>query len=408
MNVLFLSQIVPYPPHGGVLQRGYNILREIGKYNHVHLLAFVHPEYLGTPEQLAEAKSSLGRFCKTVEFFTLWPKKSNLHKLAAFAAGFFYPYPFSALAHKSKALEIRIESILREHAMDIVHIDTIGLARYLQPSHKIPTVLTHHNIESTLMARRAEVESNMLARFYVGLQAKRLRAYEISQSPRFDCNLMVSSNDARELRLMAPTAITAVIPNGVDTEYFVPRSDAQENAVIYTGGMNMFANKDAVLHFINDIWPAVRSRVPDAVFYVVGQDPPPELLAISGQDTSIRVLGFVDDIRPYVAKAAVYVVPLRVGGGTRMKVLDSLAQGKAILSTSVGCEGIEVENGLNIYIEDRNERFAERVVELFRNSEQRARLGMEARKLAVEKYGWGSIGGTLQNTYESVARKERK
>lgn len=408
MNVLFLSQIVPYPPHGGVLQRGYNILREIGKYNHVHLLAFVHPEYLGTPEKLEEAKNHLGRFCKTVEFFTLWPKQSNYHKLAAFAAGLFYPYPFSALAHKSRMLGIRIESILREYAMDIVHIDTIGLARYFTLCHGIPTVLTHHNIESTLMERRAEVESNMLARFYVSLQAKRLRAYEASQSPRFDCNLMVSSNDAHELLQMAPTAKTAVIPNGVDTEYFVPRLDAQENAVIYTGGMNMFANKDAVLHFINDIWPTVRSQVQDAIFYVVGQDPPQELLEISGQYPSIRVLGFVDDIRPYVARAAVYVVPLRVGGGTRMKVLDSLAQGKAILSTSVGCEGIEVENELNIYIEDRNDRFAERVIELFRNPERRAQLGMEARKLAVEKYGWESIGRSLQSTYESVVLKKRK
>lgn len=405
MNVLFLSQIVPYPPHGGVLQRGYNIIREIGKYNKVHLMAFVHPEYLGTPEKLEEAKEHLGRFCASVEFFTLWPKKSTLHKLVAFSAGFFYPQPFSILAHRSSALEGRIESVLKETAIDIIHVDTIGLARYFQPKLNIPTVLTHHNIESTLMARRAEVESNGFARFYVGLQAKRLRAYERSQSPRFSSNLMMSEVDEQELLKMAPAAKTAIIPNGVDTTYFTPRSDPQMNAVIYTGGMNMFANKDAVMHFIKDVWPIVRAKTPDAIFYVVGQDPPPELLEIGQRDSSIRVLGFVDDIRPYVAKSAVYVVPLRVGGGTRMKVLDSLAQGKAIVSTSVGCEGIEVTNELNIYIEDQNERFANRIIELFQNPTRRSELGIEARKLAVDKYGWESIGKTLQKTYEQVARK---
>lgn len=405
MNVLFLSQIVPYPPHGGVLQRGYNIVREIGKYNQVHLLAFVHPEYLGTPERLEEARRHLLTFCTTVEFFSLWPKESELHKLVAFSAGFFYPLPFSVLAHKSAALQKRIASILKQYPMDIIHVDTIGLARYFQPGWHIPTVLTHHNIESALMARRAGVEQDPLIKFYVGLQAKRLRAYEASQSPRFALNLMMSSVDAQELLKIAPTARTAVVPNGVDTEYFVPRTDLQENAVIYTGGMNMFANKDAVTHFIQSVWPMVLSQAKDATFYVVGQDPPADLLEIEKKDTSIRVLGFVDDIRPHVAKAAVYVVPLRVGGGTRMKVLDALAQGKAIVSTSVGCEGIEVTDGLNICIEDQDDRFAKAISDLFQSSARRKELGAEARKLAEQKYGWESIGRTLQSFYEQLNQK---
>lgn len=406
MNILFLSQIVPYPPHGGVLQRGYNILREIGKYNQVHLLAFVHPEYLGTPEKLEEAKTHLEQFCKSVEFFTLWPKQSKFHKLAAFAAGLVYPNPFSVLAHASSSFERSIKKHLEQSSIELIHVDTIGLARYFSSSLSIPAVLTHHNMESTLMARRAEVESNPLARFYVSLQAKRLRAYETSQSPRFACNLMMSTLDAQELLQMAPTAKTAIIPNGVDTDYFVPRTDTQENAVIYTGGMNMFANKDAVMYFLKEVWPTVKAQVPDAIFYVVGQDPPQDLLELSKQNTELRVLGFVDDIRPFVAKSAVYIVPLRVGGGTRMKVLDSLAQGKAIVSTSVGCEGIEVTNGLNIVIEDQSDRFAERIIALFRDPARRLALGVEARKLAVEKYGWESIGKKLQATYEQVARKK--
>jgi glycosyltransferase involved in cell wall biosynthesis len=295
-----------------------------------------------------------------------------------------------------------MREIIEHNDVDVLHIDTIGLAPYYRPEDNIPTVMTHHNIESALMARRSKVESIWLARYYVALQSKRLRAYEIEQSPRFDMNVMVSATDENELKAMAPTVNTTVVPNGVDTEYFGVRDDTQELAVIYTGGMNMFANKDAVMHLIDDIWPRVKAQCPEAVFNIIGQDPPLELLNIARHDASIKVLGYVADIRPYVAGSAVYVVPLRVGGGTRLKVLDALSQGKAIVSTSVGCEGIEVTHGLDIYIEDEDNAFADRVVELFNDPQRRKQLGIEARKLAENKYAWASIGQVLLDAYQQV------
>ena len=405
MKILFLSQIVPYPPHGGVLQRGYNIIREIAKNNDVYLLAFIHPDTQWSDEIIVDAKEHMGEMCASVDFFPLWPKKSKAHKLLAFSAGFFYPKPFSALAHHSAAFRKKMNDIINEQDIDVIHFDTIGLAPYYNSVFKLPTVLTHHNIESTLMARRSRVESNFFARYYVSLQAKRLRDYEIVQSPGFDINVMMSKTDEDELKAISPTINSTIVPNGVDTEYFTVRKDPQEQAVIYTGGMNMFANKDAVLHLIDDIWPQVKAKIPDAIFYVIGQNPPEELLKISRKDHSIRVLGYVDDIRPYVAKAAIYVVPLRVGGGTRLKVLDALAQGKAIVSTTVGCEGIEVTNGLNIHIEDNDDNFSSRIVELLNNPSRREELGSEARKLAIMKYGWQSIASELQAAYEQVVNK---
>jgi glycosyltransferase involved in cell wall biosynthesis len=402
MKILFLSQIVPYPPHGGVLQRGYNIIREISRDNDVYLMAFVHPDTLGTPELVEDSKLHLEQYCRSVDYFSLWPKKSSIHKYLAFASGFFYPRPFSTLAHRSVGFRRRMREIIEHNDVDVLHIDTIGLAPYYRPEDNIPTVMTHHNIESALMARRSKVESIWLARYYVALQSKRLRAYEIEQSPRFDMNVMVSATDENELKAMAPTVNTTVVPNGVDTEYFGVRDDTQELAVIYTGGMNMFANKDAVMHLIDDIWPRVKAQCPEAVFNIIGQDPPLELLNIARHDASIKVLGYVADIRPYVAGSAVYVVPLRVGGGTRLKVLDALSQGKAIVSTSVGCEGIEVTHGLDIYIEDEDNAFADRVVELFNDPQRRKQLGIEARKLAENKYAWASIGQVLLDAYQQV------
>ena len=393
---------MPYPPHGGVLQRGYNLIREISKYNKVHLLAFIHPEIFGTPEQITESRNELEKYCASVEYFSLWPKKSVIHKFIAVAGGFVYPYPFSVLAHRSSVYARRIDELVKQQSIDLIHYDTIGLAPYLARHRDVPSVLTHHNIESHLMARRAKHESTIFRRFYIDLQAKRLRKCEISQSPRFQSNLMMSKIDELALKEMAPGVRTHVIPNGVDLDYFEPQSATQDIALIYTGGMNMFANKDAVLHLLNDIWPIIKESVPDVKFYAIGQDPPNELIEMSKDDPSIIVTGYVDDVRPFVARAAVYVVPLCVGGGTRLKVLDALAQAKAIVSTSIGCEGINVTDGVNIYIEDTNQGFARRVIELLRNEAERKRLGSAARALVKEEYSWSGIGKLLQQAYEEA------
>lgn len=407
MNILFLSQIVPYPPHGGVLQRGYNLIREIGARNQVHLLAFIHPETLATPALLEESKVELEKHCSTVRYFSLWPKRSAIHRYAAVGTGLLYPYPFSVLAHTSKAYRRVAREILGTQRIDVLHLDTIGLAPYRNLDRKVACVLTHHNIESQLMERRSKVETGRVKQQYIALQAKRLRAYEALQSPRVDVNIMVSPSDEVQLREIAPGISTAIVPNGVDTEYFKPSIESHETAAIYTGGMNMYANKDAVLYFLREIWPMVAANHPAAKFYVIGQDPPRQLCDIANQNPNVVVTGFVDDVRPYVRKAAVYVVPLRVGGGTRLKVLDALAQGKAIVSTSVGCEGIAVTDRRDILIEDDPAGFAAQVSALFDDADRRRTLGLAGRELAERKYGWGSIGAELHHVYESVANRTR-
>lgn len=402
MKILFLSQIVPYPPHGGVLQRGYNILREISKNFEVHLLAFLHPDILPSQALVEESRQELGKFCTNIEYFQLWPKKSLFHKYFAFYFGLFSKKPFSVLAHRSKLFQWRLAEILATGEINIIHFDTIALAQYYNKKMSCPAVITHHNIESHLMARRAKVEKNVLNKLYLHLQAKRLEQYEIIQSPKFDVNIMMSEIDAEALKQQAPLVITSVIPNGVDTKYFHPRPGHETPAVIYTGGMNMYANKDAVLYFLEKIWPLVKLKRPDATFFAVGQDPPTEIKNISLKDQSIQVTGYVDDIRPYVAKSSVYIVPLRVGGGTRLKVLDAMAQGKAIVSTSIGCEGIETVSGKNIIIADDPPVFAQEIIALFDDQYKRKKLGMAARKMVESKYSWDVIGKQLEDLYKKM------
>jgi glycosyltransferase involved in cell wall biosynthesis len=405
MRVLFLSQIVPYPPHGGVLQRGYNIIRQLGQLAEVHLLAFVHPDALPTATTLEESRVELGRFCRTVEYFPLWVKKSPAHKALGLALSLGSRSPFGMIAHRSRAFSRRIAAATRAARFDVVHVDTIGLAPFVDLERPpAATVLTHHNIESMLMARRSQVEPGRAARAFLAREAGKLAAAEREIPPRFDLNIVMSENDRCALAALAPEARSAVVPNGVDTEYFRPAPERETPALIYGGGMNMFANRDAVMHFLAEVWPAIRSARPDVRFFAVGQDPPRELLALAERDPQIVVTGYVKDIREYISQAAVYVVPLRVGGGTRLKVLDAMAMGKAMVSTSLGCEGIAVTSGEHLIVADAPPAFADATLALLADPQRRLALGRAARGLVEREYAWPVVGRQLLDGYQEAIR----
>jgi sugar transferase (PEP-CTERM/EpsH1 system associated) len=402
VRVLFLSQIVPYPPHGGVLQRGYNLLRELGRHATVDMLAFVHPDTLPTPSALDDSRTALGRFCERVEYFPLWAKTSRWHKVAALLTSAVSARPFGTIAHRSPAYKQRVAEAMASGRYDIVHVDTIALSQFVENGRRIPAVLTHHNIESSLMSRRAKVETQPLARAFLRREAAKLAEYERRASPTFDLNILVSAVDERALQESIPGLRTAVVPNGVDVEYFSPGAAPDAKALIYTGGMNMFANRDAVMFFLKDVWPAIKAQVPGVRFFAVGQDPPAELTALAGNDPQITVTGYVDDIRPYVRQSAVYVVPLRVGGGTRLKVLDAMAMGMPLVATTVGCEGLNVKAGEHLVVADAPEAFAASTVALLKDPARRATLGRAARALVEREYAWHVVGRQLVGVYEEV------
>lgn len=402
MKVLFLSQIVPYPPRGGVLQRGYNILREVAAHVDVHLLAFVHQDELPTPEAVAESHAALSVFCRRVEFFPLWAKRSPLHKGLALAWATASGQPFSTVAQASAGFRHRVETLLRD-GVDLLHVDTVGLHPFTSVNRRVPQVLTHHNIESQLMARRAGFETSGPVRWLLAHESRKLARYEAAAVRRYRVNLMMSRDDETTLKKMVPGVRTALVPNGVDTQYFRPAPDTGRPTMIYAGGMNMFANRDAVLHFVRDIWPSVIASVPEARFVSVGQDPPAELLQAAARDPRIVVTGKVPDVRSYVNDASVYVVPLRVGGGTRLKVLDAMASGKALVSTTIGAEGLELVPDEHLVIADDPGGFAEQTIALLRDGERRVALGLRARALVESRYAWPIIGRRLADVYAEAA-----
>jgi sugar transferase (PEP-CTERM/EpsH1 system associated) len=406
---LFLSQIVPYPPHGGVLQRGYNLLRELGRRATVDLLAFVHPDELRTAAKVEESRRALGQFCNRVEYFPLWAKTSEAHKFAALGASALSPLPFAVIAHRSSAFQRAVDQALGTAQYDIVHVDTVALSQFVNLNESTtPIVLTHHNVESVLMERRARVEKGWLARTYLMRETAKLQSYERQTSRLFDVNIVVSPQDGDMLSSLVPGVRTALVPNGVDTTYFTPDADAETPALIYTGGMNMFANRDAVEYFLNEIWPLIRERVPGVRFFAVGQDPSRDILRAAETDSSVVVTGYVDDIRPYVRQAAVYAVPLRVGGGTRLKVLDAMAMGKAMVSTSLGCEGIAARSGEHLITADTPTAFADAAVALLNDASRRRALGAAARRLVEQKYAWSVVGDQLLDAYRTAAVRQKQ
>ncbi len=407
MRVLFLSQIVPYPPHGGVLQRGYHIIRQLSRRASVHLLAFVHKDVLPTEAALEESRRALEEFCETVEYCPLWAKTSIVHRVAALAASTCSTVPFSLIAHRSSVFERQVRDALKRDRFDLVHVDTLALSQFIEFPKTLPAVLTHHNIESILMERRAHVETRTLARQFLQRESTKLRRYERMASPRYDVNIVVSPNDGETLAGRVPGVKTAVVPNGVDVDYFTPDPSQQTPAVVYAGGMNMFANRDAVMYFLEAIWPLIVAKAPDIRFIAVGQDPPKELLALAARDRRIVVPGYVPDMRPYVQQAAVYVVPLRVGGGTRLKVLDAMAMGKAMVSTTIGCEGISCKAGEHVLLADSPDAFARATLELLADRERRLQLGAAARALVERAYSWPVVGDILVDTYRDAIDRAR-
>lgn len=405
MRILYVTQIVPYPPHGGVLQRGFNLLRELGRKHTVHLLAFHHLDELPYGPVYDSSRRELAKFCEKVEYFPLWAKKSKLHKTLALLAASVHPKPYSVLSHSSRSLALRVRDLCAasdDSRPDLVHLDTIALAPLLSECGTVPTVLAHHNVESQLMKRRVAFQRGFIRRRYVDIQAWRLERYEIDQCNRFLLNIAVSKTDTETLARMCPGIRTTVIPNGVDTEYFRPRSGEESPAVIHTGGMQMFANIDAVEWFLDEIWPRLKAAIPELKFFALGQRPSRKLLEAAAHDPAIAAPGFVPDIRPWVAKASVYIVPLRVGGGTRLKMVDAMAQGKAIVATTVGAEGIEGKSGVHFELADSAEGFATATIKLLNDDSARRKLEVAARSQAEAVYAWPLIADRLAADYVRV------
>jgi polysaccharide biosynthesis protein PslH len=403
-RILFLAQSLPFPPHAGVTRRTYYILEELQREFDVTLVAFSRRVHQADPAAVADAAAALRRKLSSVmDPVSISSDYSLLRKVRSHLRSVVSGEPFIYYEYDDARFGQELQHALGRDRPHMVHLDSMDLYRWLPFLPVLPTACTHHSVESDLLRLDAEHRRNPIMRGYVNHQANLMERVERRLAPRFDLNVMTSQVDAERLRALAAGARTAVIPNGVDTEFFGPGSptDVVPGRVAFLGPTYMFPNRDAVDFFLTKAWPFVRQRCPDSTFHLIGKNSAEEKARFESH-RGVTCNGQVPDIRPHFSQAAVSIVPIRVGGGTRLKILDAWAMGKAVVSTSVGCEGLKTVDGRNILVRDDPTEFAAAVVQVLVDPSLRERLGHEARKTAEEHYSWHGVGQKLVNLYKGL------
>jgi glycosyltransferase involved in cell wall biosynthesis len=330
------------------------------------------------------------------------PKRGTAAFAMSLAGSWLSPDPVEMWKWRVRAVSERVREIIARDGIDICVADFLLAAPNVPLGGPVPVVLFEHNVEYLIWQRLAQLETNPIRRALFEIEWRKLRRREADACRRASLTIAVSEDDRRRLSELAPGARIVSTATGVDTNYFVQNGFKQRaTQMVFCGSMDWHPNEDAVFYFADSILPRIRAEVPDASLTVVGRNPTGRLRELAAR-TGITVTGTVEDVRPSVGEAAVYVVPLRAGGGTRLKILEALSMSKAVVSTTVGAEGLALESGRHFIAADDPGRFADECVALMRNPERRERLGQEGRCLVETQNSWEIVARDFERHCEEV------
>lgn len=405
MKILWISHFLLYPETGyGALQRSRNLMIELGRRHDVYLVSYYRRKDLEMGTELTTARTDLEKHCKEVILLPYpgdiyWFKKYLMIMRSIFMT------PYSTQMYFSKLLTDTAVKAVEEHHVDILHSDTMGLVESVIDKVRCQKTLNHHNIESDMMYRRSDKEHNILKKLFYLWEARKLRAYERKYCPLYDTNLVVSELDKERLIELADNIRVNVIENGVDCNYFQYRYRGGPNKeLIFFGSLDWYPNSDAMIYFVEEMWPTLKNIHSELKLTIVGKNPSDKLRALIDAQTDINHIGFVKDIRSSSEKARIFICPMRDGGGTRLKILDALAQGLPVVSTQIGAEGLGLENKKNILIADTPEDFIRHIEELLINDTLCMRLSRNGREFIEEKFCYDTIGSKLCGLYHEIAQ----
>lgn len=398
MKILHLSPYCPVPPNFGGALRIYHLLKGISKNNEVTFVTFGKD---------SEKKLLTDHFKSQVKAFHVvnppwtWSYRRIAQFYALWTSGSFF-----SLFSKSMEMQKKIDDILETEDFDIVQMEFPIMGNFELKTDAVK-VLDEHNIEYDNMYRMWRYQQNSLRRIHYYLEYKKSYEEELATCRKMDSIFVVSERDKMILNKDVPDIPKFLMPNGVDTSYFKPMyEDIEPYSMVFTGMMGYFPNYDGMLYFLDEIFPLILEKIPQAKIYIVGNSPPKSLQDRSADN--VIVTGFVDDVRPYVWSSSIYVVPLRMGGGTRLKVLEALSMKKPVITTSIGCEGINVVDGDSVLIEDNPENFALRAVELLNDFAMRKILSSNGYDLIRSTYDWEIITETMDETYQKISAAPTK
>jgi polysaccharide biosynthesis protein PslH len=391
-RILVVSPTLPHPPIWGFGIRVFELVRRLSRNNDVTLLAHAGPDD-------SDKIEAMRAICAAVHTVSL-ARPPGATSRAAQLASLRSPLPYHVLRIRSRELQAALDRLLRCERFDLIQLESSPLAE-LRIDSDLPVVLDEHNIEYELLRRACETEAAPHRKAFNWLEYVKLRRQEEAAWGRVRALAVTSDREAEIVRRRLPQAAVEVIPNGVDLDYFTPSDQAVDpDSIVFTGLMSYRPNLDAAGFFAHQVLPRIRRVRPKARFTVVGWGSKELIQAHVGP--GVEVTGRVPDVRPYLWSAAVVTVPLRVGGGTRLKVLEALATARPVVSTALGCEGIDVRDGEHLLIRDDPNSQAEAVLQLMGEPRSAHRLGLRGRRLVEQQYGWASSADKLEALFERL------
>jgi glycosyltransferase involved in cell wall biosynthesis len=386
-----------WPPNTGGRLRSLNILSELAREHEVSVLTTHLPG-----EDPAELKRQLGHCSRVDSFPFAAPKFRDPRFPLMVARSWFSAMPVDIYKHRVPALRREVERRLKAGEVDLCIADFAVAAPNVPFDTAVPVVFFAHNVEYQILKRLARAQKGLLRRILLGIEWRKTRRYEAKICRQARLTVAVSPQDRDMLMADAGGAVIHDVSTGVDVDYFKANGAEEDSAeLVFTGSMDWHPNEDAIRHFIDDILPHIHREMPRAKLTVVGRNPSGGLRR-SAEQAGVRVTGTVDDVRPYIDAAAVYVVPLRIGGGTRLKVFEALSMGKAVVSTGVGVEGLPLAPGEHYLKADDPEAFASAVVSLLRDPARRHALGEAGQRLTHERYAWPKVAREFGSYCESA------
>jgi sugar transferase (PEP-CTERM/EpsH1 system associated) len=403
MRILWLKADLLLPLDKGGRLRTWHLLRHLKAQHDVTYVSFGDP---------AESAGQRDRMRDVADRIVTVPRvdapKGSVRFLAGAAWRLLDPLPYAVGRYRSRTYRRRVDALLRERTFDLIVCDFLPPAVNLRWPLPCPAVLFTHNVEAEIWRRHAEITQSRAMRGLYSVQHRRMCRFEAQALGRFDAVLTVSDADRVTFGRLYPGAARGpvrVVPTGVDTEFFTPTpSPPAARSLVFTGSMDWLPNEDAMIFFCREILPRIRAEEPDVSLTIVGRSPTPAVRRLA-ELPGVTVAGRVEDVRPHVGAAAVYVVPLRIGGGTRLKIFEAMAMGKAIVSTVVGAEGLPVTPGDHLVIENEPGRFASAILTLLRDVSKRRQLEAAGRRLVAGRYDWASAGRQLDDVLTRVAQQ---
>jgi sugar transferase (PEP-CTERM/EpsH1 system associated) len=393
MNILFLSQRLPYPPKKGDKIRSFNELKFLSQKHQISLAC------LTDNERDFQYKKDLKRYCSSVDIVFLPSYRSKLRSFLYMFSG----KPLTLSYFYSQTLQSIVYQTLKRKTYDLIFVYCSSMAQYVEHIQNIPRVIDFVDLDSEKWAQYAQY-AKFPYKYLYRSESKRLKKYEKFVAETFHHCFFVSEKEVEDFqKLVCSCSTVTPLLNGVDSPLQPLQESSDSTSLVFTGTMDYWANVRTMLYLCREILPSIRKVVPDVKLYIVGRDPAPEILKLGKTDPNIIVTGYVDQIQPYLLKSAVFVAPMQIARGVQTKILEAMAMGVPVVTTSLGLEGITAVPGEDLFVEDPPEQFAKRVIQLMTDPELRKKISVNARKTIKERYNWDKNLEKLEDTLLKVA-----